>query len=294
VDATRGQEAEIVADVARRGEAPNVERIETCDPITAEQANISTDGMMVRIRGEGWKEARATVISKVEVEPAQKRESAKKGKSSRRDGDLLVTLSQHSYQVGLFDVGMLGQRQYAEAVRRGIADIAKLSSVNDAAVYIGKITELNFPQAVQIVDWTHAAEHIWAVGRAVYGESSDLSRVWVERQLDGLWNGRVADVVVVLEGMDLANERYPDEVRQAPGYFRNNQNRMRYDEYRAAGFPIGSGTVESSANNVVHDRMKRPGRGWSRDNAHFMLSALAELHSDRFVTTWRSTQQAAA
>ena len=250
--------------------------------------------MMVRIRGEGWKEARATVISKVEVEPAQKRESAKKGKPSRRDDDLLVKLSEHSYQVGLFDVGMLGKRQYAEAVRRGVADIAKLSSVNDAAVYIGKITELNFPQAVQIVDWTHAAEHLWAVGKAVYGEGSDLARVWVERQLDGLWSGRVADVVVVLDGMDLTNERYPDEVRRAPGYFRNNQDRMRYHEYRAAGYPIGSGTVESSANNVVHDRLKRPGRGWLRDNAHSMLSALAELHSDRFNTTWRSTQQAVA
>jgi hypothetical protein len=293
-DAKRERESEIVGEVARHGEMPKTERIETCDPITAEQANISTDGMMVRIRGDGWKEARATVISKVEIKPAQERKPAKKSKPSRRDDDPLVKLSEHSYQVGLFDVEILGKRQYAEAVRRGIADIAKLSSVNDAAVYIGKVTELNFPQAVQIVDWTHAAEHLWAVGRAVYGEGSDLVRVWVERQLDCLWNGRVADVVVVLDGMDLTNERYPDEVRRAPGYFRNNQDRMRYHEYRAAGYPIGSGTVESSANNVVHDRMKRPGRGWLRDNAHSMLSALAELHSNRFHTVWLPTQQAAA
>jgi len=33
---------------------------------------------------------------------------------------------------------------------------------------------------------------------------------------------------------------------------------------------IGSGTVESAANTVIHHRLKRPGRGWTRDNAQAM------------------------
>ena len=169
-----------------------------------------------------------------------------------------------------------------------------MPSVNDAAVWIGRTTALNFPQAVQIVDWGHAAERLWAVGKAVFGEGTDQIKGWVEARLDELWIGKVADVVATLGKLDLAVESYPDEVQQAVGYFRNNQNRMRYDQYRAVGYPIGSGTVESGANSVVHNRLKRPGRGWTRGNAQAMLAGLCELHSDRFEDTWQSTLPTAA
>jgi hypothetical protein len=67
------------------------------------------------------------------------------------------------------------------------------------------------------------------------------------------------------------------------GYIRNNQGRMDDPRYRAAGYPIGSGTVESAANTVVQHRMKRPGRGWKRSNAEAMLAGLSELHCNRFL-----------
>jgi hypothetical protein len=54
---------------------------------------------------------------------------------------------------------------------------------------------------------------------------------------------------------------------------------------------IGSGTVESGINTVVHHRMKRQGRGWERLNAQAMLAALSELHSGRFQATWKSLMQ---
>jgi hypothetical protein len=104
----------------------------------------------------------------------------------------------------------------------------------------------------------------------------------------------VGSVVTALGGMDLALDRYPAEVQQAPGYFRNNMERMRYDEYRAAGYPIGSGTVESGANSVVHHRMKRPGRGWKMGNAQAMLAGLSELKSGRFELAWQATLPEAA
>ena len=66
---------------------------------------------------------------------------------------------------------------------------------------------------------------------------------------------------------------------------------MRYADFRAQGYPIGSGTVESAARNVVQPRMRRPGRGWQRDNADAMLAALGEFHSRRFPWAW---QQAAS
>jgi hypothetical protein len=79
----------------------------------------------------------------------------------------------------------------------------------------------------------------------------------------------------------------PFEVRQAPGYFESNLARMRYDQFRAEGYPIGSGTVESGCNNVVQHRMRRPGRGWTQANANSMLAGLCELNSGRFTSAWR-------
>jgi len=52
-------------------------------------------------------------------------------------------------------------------------------------------------------------------------------------------------------------------------------------------YPIGSGTVESAANTVVHHRLRRPGRGWTRTHGQAMLAGLSELHSGRFEHAWR-------
>jgi hypothetical protein len=300
VDELRAAEAERAGRVAEHDEAPGTTRLEEVCPIEG-QANISTDGMMVLVRGEGWKEAKATVISKVSVERPEARaeeqaaagdDSDREGEEearSRRVGDPRVRLSEHSYQVGLWDAETLGLRQYAEGLRRGLERVERLSSVNDAAPYIERVTALNFPQAIQIVDWPHAAERVWAVGKAVFGEGEAKTKLWSEARLDDLWEGRVGEVITELGQLDLSAERYPTEVQQAEGYFRNNRERMCYDEYRAAAYPIGSGTVESAAKNVVHARLKRPGRGWNRGNAQAMLAGLGELHSDRFEIVWQAT-----
>ncbi len=210
---------------------------------------------------------------------------------SRREQDPLVALSRHSYQVGLWDADTMARHQYAEGLRRGVDRCQRLSSVNDGSPWIERITLTNFPEAEQIVDWSHADGRLWQVTDAVFGKGTPHGKAWIEEQLDQLWDGQVAQVVTVLEDLDLEQERYPPEVNQAPGYFRSNQTRMRYDYFREAGYPIGSGTVESAANNVVHHRMRRPGRGWQRDNAQ---AGLSELHSGRFDRAWQATLPPAA
>lgn len=248
---------------------------------------------MVLIREEGWKEAKLTTISEVEVRPAAER-PAKEGAGSRRAGDPLVKLKGHSYQAGVWDADTMALHQYAEGLRRGIDRCQRLSSVNDGAPWIERITDLNFPEAVQIVDWHHAEGRLWKVSKAVFGERSPEGKGWVEERLDHLWSGEVKKVEAALEELDLGQERWPDEVRQAPGYFAGNRKRMRYDEFRTEGYPIGSGTVESGINTVIHHRMKRPGRGWERSNGQAMLAGLSELHSGRFDQAWKATLPLAA
>lgn len=292
VEAQRAAEAEQANAPAQRGEEPTTRRLAEQDPI-AGAANISTDGGMVLIRGEGWKEVKLTAISAVEVQPAAER-PVQEGRASRRAGDLVVRLKGHSYQAGLWDADTMALHQYAEGLRRGIDRCQPLSSVNDGAPWIERITSLNFPAATQIVDWSHAEGKLWAVAKAVFGEQSPEGRGWVDAQLDRLWCGAAHQVAAALRRLDLDQKRWPDEARQAPGYFEGNRQRMRYDQFRAQGYPIGSGTVESGINTVVHHRMKRQGRGWKRPNAQAMLAALGEFHSGRFERTWQAILPRAA
>ena len=273
-------------------ESPRKRPIAEVAPI-AGQANLSTDGGMVLIREEGWKEVKLTVISEVEVRPAKERVTGEK-EESRRAQDPVVELKEHSYQAGLWDADEMERHQFAEGMRRGIDHCQRLSSVNDGAQSIWRITTFNFPKALQIVDWQQASGRLWKVGQAVFGERSPQGKEWVKHQLDSLWEGYVESVEMALEALDLDQAGYPDEVRQAPGYFKNNRKRMRYDEFRKAGYAIGSGTVESGINTVVHHRMKRPGRGWTRDNAQAMLAGLSELNSGRFDQAWLATLPLAA
>jgi hypothetical protein len=281
----RQGEAERANAVARRGEKPEDRRISEVEPI-ASQANLSTDGAMMLVRGEGWKEVKLVAVSEVKVRPAALRTSEA---SRRRTDDPFVELGRHSYQAGLWDADQMAVHQYAEAMRRGLDYSRKRSSVNDGAIWIKRITDLNFPGMPQVVDWKHAGDHLWTVGNALCGEQTPAAKQWTESHLDLLWDGHVATVVSVLDSLDLRQERYPALVREAPDYFRSNQDRMRYDVFRAQGYPIGSGTVESGANTVVHHRMRRPGRGWQRQNGQAMLAALSELHSGRFERAWRET-----
>lgn len=278
----RSAEAERANRPGQRGERLTQRRLPEVAPI-ATQANISTDGAMMLVREEGWKEVKVVAISEVHTQPASARQS---GPPSRRDADPLVSLSQHSYQAGLWDADTMAPYQYAEGVRRGLDYCPKRSSVNDGALWIKRITDLNFPGVPQIVDWTHAVQHLWAVANAVFGERTTTAQQWIETQLDRLWSGQVAQVVDTLDTLDLQQPHWPDLVREAPDYFRSNQTRMRYDDFRAQSYPIGSGTVESAANTVVHHRLRRPGRGWSRNNGQAMLAGLSELHSGRFEHAW--------
>ena len=197
----------------RRRSAQTNLRLPLQDPI-AEQANLSTDGVMMLVRKEGWKEVKLTTISaveQIEVRPSTEGQAGR-GREARAH----VLLCRHSYQAGLWDADTMAQQQYAEGVRRGLEGCAQPSSVNDGAVWIERITRENFPEAVQIVDWSHASERLWAVGTAVFGAQSaqvGLVKEWESK----LWQGKGEEVVVALQELKLEQGRYPQEVQQAAG-----------------------------------------------------------------------------
>jgi hypothetical protein len=273
VETRRVDEARATFAATQTGERYDRVRVAEVDPI-ATQANLSTDGGMILIRNEGWKETKLCVISAVSACPSPAAEEPE------------LRLHHHSYQAGLWDADTMGQHQYLEGLRRGIG-ACRLSSANDGAVWIERITTTNYPQAVQILDWGHADERIWKVAKAAFGEGTARARQWAETNLERLWQGQVDALLTALQSLDWEQIDCPDDIRQSPTYFATRQAKIDYPRFRQEGYPIGSGTVESGINTVIHHRMKRQGRGWKRENGQAMLAALSELHSHRFLPTWQ-------
>lgn len=263
---------------------PEVKAVDSIE----KQANLSTDGGMVHVRNEGWKEVKVVSISSVRPKKETEKGTHPDGRRYKPYEPQMM-LEKHSYQAGLWNADEMGQHQYLEGLRRGLLHCPKSSSANDGAQWIERITSENFPQVTQIVDWFHATEKMWHIGKLMNLNAAERD-TWVGQRLDDLWMGRLSAVNVALAKVDTTQTIDQDDLAMSIGYFQRQQERMKYHQYRIAGYPIGSGSVESGVNNVVHHRMKRQGRGWQRDNVNPMLAALSELHSNRFERMWAMTQ----
>jgi hypothetical protein len=256
--------------------------VTVCDPIKG-QASISTDGGTVLLRSEGWKEFKMSVVSEARVK-------ARKPSSAEPQPDPQVTLHRHSYQVGLWTADQMGQQQYLEGTRRQVENCARLSSPNDGAVWINRITTTNYTRIIYTIDWAHASGRLSSVSKAAFGDGTAAAQQWALENVDRLWNGRVADVISALHALDWEHIAGLDDIRNSPTYFESRQAYMDYARLRREGYPIGSGAVEGGINTVVHHRMKRQGRGWKREHAQAMLAALGELHSNRFLLAWQASR----
>lgn len=73
----------------------------------------------------------------------------------------------------------------------------------------------------------------------------------------------------------------------AIGYLERNRRFMRYDEYLACGYPIGSGVAEGACRHLVKDRMELTGMHWRVRGAQAML----DLRSVYLNGEWEAFQE---
>jgi len=230
------------------------------------------DAAKVRF-ADGWHEAKAGVIAWARA-PA--------------DGEPGARAVGQSYVVEVGPLEGAGARLYAEARRRGIDPAEELVvCLGDGAAGIWHQFARHFPRRVEVLDWYHAVEHLWAAGNGVFGEGTPAA-AWVGDRKAELWAGKVAAVLAAL-GEAAAHPRGAAAAAEI-GYFETNAERMRYDQYRAQGYPIGSGTVESACKRVIGARAKQAGMCWGQPGAQGVLSLRAELLSGRWEQTWPATR----
>jgi len=147
---------------------------------------------------------------------------------------------------------------------------------------------------VGILDIIHVSEYLWKVGNALYGEKTPEAKKWVYEHLLAILQGRVGRVIGGLK-QNLSKRKLRSAqrkaLREAISYFENHRKWMRYDEYLAAGYPIGSGVVESTCGHTVKKRMEGTGRRWSIKGAESTLLLRSVYTSNDWDAYWQAHRE---
>jgi hypothetical protein len=167
--------------------------------------------------------------------------------------------------------------------------------VMDGALHLWTLiaSVLNGIDYTGVLDIIHVVEYLWDAANALdKGEKTDRHK-WVYDRLLSILNGNVGRVIGGLKQIITKNKKrltnaQIQELERVITYFKNHKKWMKYNEYLEAGYPIGSGVVESACGHTVKNRMEGTGRRWSIKGAESMLLLRSIYTSLDWDNYWRS------
>jgi len=144
----------------------------------------------------------------------------------------------------------------------------RLVFISDGAVWIRNWIEDAFPDAVSILDYYHACEHLHLFSSNYFSDKTK-EKIWVEKQKALLLESGILTVMENIKALAGQNK----EAQKLIVYYEGNKDRMDYKSYQQIGCGIiGSGAIESAHRTVVQKRMKQSGQRWSLKGAQNMLN----------------------
>jgi hypothetical protein len=180
----------------------------------------------------------------------------------------------------LVDLGPVARRLAAQV---GLERVQRWIALSDGGSGLEDFLRDNFGRVEAVIlDFYHAAEHL-----------GDLAKAWhpadeaAARALAGAWCHQLKEeggqtLLGVLRGLDLRGKSKATRTlyQETVGYFVNQVHRMDYPAYRAKGWQIGSGPVESACKTVVGQRLKGTGMRWGEDGADAVCQLRALFRSE--------------
>ena len=246
---------------------------------------ISADGGRVRLRKGGrrgrrnkkgrrhyetpWKEPKLVVVYVID----------ERGKKVRKIRPL--------YDATMEDADVTFEILSAELMLRGAAKAKEIILTGDGAPWIwnradtlARALGLDSQKIVKVADFYHAVEHLTAIADLCASWSPTERKKWVRRMRRNLKAGNVDMVIEAARA--LCKGRNAGRIRTEVEYFVERKDRMRYDEFRRRGIPLGSGAVESAIRRVINLRLKGPSVFWYRENAECVLHMRSYLKAGRW------------
>ena len=239
---------------------------------------ISSDGAMIRLVAGEYVEAKTLVIGHVHS----------KEKHSTQRPDQQVETVEISFFSRVADAQTFSKLATVETERRGVSVARQVCAVQDGAEWIQGFVDLHAHDAVRILDFAHAKSYLTQIAELVRGVGDELPANWVSQQCHHLKHDGPA---AVLKDLSLLLDRHAQmpDLQTKVNYLRKREQQMQYPRYQQWGWPIGSGSVESSHKYVVQARLKGAGMRWERSHVNPMLALRTQVCHDRWDEAWVRT-----
>jgi hypothetical protein len=238
---------------------------------------VSVDGAMVPLVHGEWAEVKLLTVGTVTPQ------SPKEGGTEAHARDL-------TYFGRLTDAATFRRLAHLETHRRGIATAGTVCAVMDGAEWLQHWIDGQRPDAVRILDFAHAAEHLATAAHAVWGANSAPAAAWLAIWCHELKWGEPDAVLAALQDLPVDTAADPPAAAATRGevleYLTKRRAQIAYADFLRAGYPIGSGAVESGNKLVMEARLKGSGMHWARPNVNPMVALRAVLCSGRWAEAW--------
>jgi len=191
---------------------------------------------------------------------------------------------------GLYELDELGLELRREAAQVGWDQAQQQLALSDAGQGLEDFAFKNFPLAEPILDFYHASEHVAALAKACHPDDALAAAEQTTAWCHQLKHQGGPALLAVWEQMQVGRwgPARREVHRQEVQYFRNHQHKMDYPRYRALGWQIGSGPVESGCKRLVTQRLKGAGMRWGERGTDTMchLRALLLCQPDHWDDFW--------
>jgi len=162
---------------------------------------VETDGAMVRSRTPAaadpatgrpryttsWHEVKLGVVGGGDPAAGSGRVVAKSYRAARESSEAfgLRLVAEAARRGALTIVGGAGPR-----IGRGLAILREVVVLGDGIAWIWALADTHFGRRIEIVDFSHAREHLWPVAHARFGEGAPEAKAWATTQRGALLDPR--------------------------------------------------------------------------------------------------------
>lgn len=253
---------------------------------------IEADGGRSRMRepgGTAWREPKlgGLYLLRDRTEKPPSKAEAERGLPGRG----IVTRCLEVARMGHWEESGFAGEMYLQAVRMGLHRVGRVVILGDGADWIKYLKEAYFPDAIQILDYWHAMEHICEPGRLVFGTNEIAFTEWRHERGAELMAGDVDAVCRALTNLTRRRkiagkrEELKEKAKECRAYLTNHRDFLQPAAFRAAGLPIGSGFIEGRIRTVLQARAKRPGMRWTNEGLQAVLRVRTHLRNEPYLPT---------
>jgi hypothetical protein len=246
-------------------------------------AVLMLDGWQVRQRGPGWGKRR-TKKPRVEWHEWKTGVFYRHEQNAQTAGGRGV-LAEKVVIGWQGDPVEFGRRLHWEALRGGLGRARHTLVAGDGAPWIWKVAQDRWAGATQVLDFYHGSEHLWELGRALYGGEETAVARWVEARRHQLRHGQEQQVLREIARLPVPSGDAGAIIRREQNYFASQTERMNYQRLARRGWPIGSGPVESACRQR-QCRFKRPGQFWTPTGMRHLGTLMEARHNGHWDELW--------